>query len=48
MARVAKPGGSVLLDPYGDPHQIYSLGFLIGANQSARPEFSGPPIRMPR
>jgi hypothetical protein len=25
-------------DPYGDPHQIELLGFLVGAVQSARPE----------
>jgi ubiquinone/menaquinone biosynthesis C-methylase UbiE len=43
MARVVRPGGSVLLHACGDPHQIDFLGFLIGAIQSARPEFSGPP-----
>jgi ubiquinone/menaquinone biosynthesis C-methylase UbiE len=44
MVRVAKPGGSVLLHAYGDPHQIDFLGFLISAIQSVRPEFSGPPM----
>ena len=44
MARVAKRGGSVLLHAYGDPHQIDFLGFLIGAIQSVRLEFSGPPM----
>jgi ubiquinone/menaquinone biosynthesis C-methylase UbiE len=43
MARVAKPGGAVLLHAYGDPRRIDFLGFLIGAIRSVRPEFSGPP-----
>src|SRR5262245_33578231 len=43
MVRVAKPGGSVLLHAYGDPHQIDFLGFLTGAIQSVRPDFNGPP-----
>jgi ubiquinone/menaquinone biosynthesis C-methylase UbiE len=43
MVRVTRPGGSVLLHAYGDPHQIDFLGFLIGAIQSVRPEFNGPP-----
>jgi ubiquinone/menaquinone biosynthesis C-methylase UbiE len=44
MARVAKPGGSVLLHAYGEPHRIEFLGFLVGALQRVRPEFSGPPM----
>ena len=44
MARVAKPGGSVLLHAYGAPHEIDFLGFLIGAMQSVRPVFNGPPV----
>lgn len=47
MARVARPGGAVLLHAYGDPHQIDFLGFLIGALQSVRPTFSGPPMDPP-
>jgi ubiquinone/menaquinone biosynthesis C-methylase UbiE len=43
MARVARPNASVLLHAYGDPHRIDFLGFLIGAVQSVRPEFDGPP-----
>jgi ubiquinone/menaquinone biosynthesis C-methylase UbiE len=43
MVRVARPGGAVLLHAYGDPHQIDFLGFLIGAIQTVRPEFHGPP-----
>lgn len=43
MARVAKPNASVLLHAYGDPHRIDFLGFLIGAIQSVRPDFQGPP-----
>jgi ubiquinone/menaquinone biosynthesis C-methylase UbiE len=44
LVRVASPGGAVLLHAYGDPHQIDFLGFLIGALQSVRPRFSGPPM----
>ena len=47
MVRVARPGGAVLLHAYGDPHQIDFLGFLIGALQSVRPTFSGPPMDPP-
>jgi len=43
MVRVAKPDGSVLLHAYGDPHRIEFLGFLVGAIQSVRPGFQGPP-----
>jgi len=44
MARVVQPGGRVLISAYGDPHQIEFLGFLIGAVQSVRPDFDGPPV----
>jgi SAM-dependent methyltransferase len=47
MARVVKPGGRVLMNVYGDPHNIEFLGFLITAIQSVRPEFSGPPMDPP-
>ena len=47
MARVVKPGGCVLIHAYGDPHQIEFLGFLIGAVQSVRPDFNGPPMDPP-
>lgn len=47
MARVVKPGGRVLLNVYGDPRKIDFLGFLVGAIQSVRPEFSGPPMDPP-
>ena len=47
MVRVARPGGSVLLHAYGDPHQIDFIKFLIGALQSVRPTFSGPPTDPP-
>jgi ubiquinone/menaquinone biosynthesis C-methylase UbiE len=47
MVRVARPGGAVLLHAYGDPHQVEFLGFLIGALQSVRPTFSGPPMDPP-
>jgi len=47
MVRVARPGGRVLLHAYGDPHRIEFLGFLIGAVQSVRPSFDGPPMDPP-
>jgi SAM-dependent methyltransferase len=47
MVRVVSPGGAVLLHAYGDPHHIDFLGFLIGALQSVRPAFSGPPMDPP-
>jgi ubiquinone/menaquinone biosynthesis C-methylase UbiE len=47
MVRVVRPGGAVLLHAYGDPHHIDFLGFLIGALQSVRPTFSGPPMDPP-
>ena len=43
MARVVKPGGSVLVHAYGDPHEIDFLKFLIRAVRSVRPGFDGPP-----
>lgn len=47
MTRVVKPGGRVLVMAYGDPHQIDFLAFLVGAVQSVRPEFDGPPMDPP-
>jgi ubiquinone/menaquinone biosynthesis C-methylase UbiE len=47
MVRVAGPGGAVLLHAYGDPHQLDFLGFLVGALQSVRPTFDGPPMDPP-
>ena len=47
MVRVVKPGGRVLIHAYGDPHKIEFLGFLIGAVQSVRPDFDGPPMDPP-
>lgn len=47
MVRVSRPGGAVFLHAYGDPHRIEFLGFLIGALQSVRPTFSGPPADPP-
>ena len=47
MTRVVKPGGRVLMTVYGDPHKIDFLGFLIGAVQSVRPGFTGPPMDPP-
>lgn len=47
LARVVKPGGQVLMTAYGDPHEIEFLGFLVGAIQSVRPDFDGPPMDPP-
>jgi ubiquinone/menaquinone biosynthesis C-methylase UbiE len=44
MARVVKPGGRVLMNVYGDPHKIEFFGFFVGAIQSVRPDFTGPPM----
>ena len=44
MVRVVKPGGCVLIHAYGDPRKIEFLDFLIGAVQSVRPNFKGPPM----
>lgn len=43
MARVAAPGGTVLIVAYGDPHRIDFLHFFVRAVQSVRPSFDGPP-----
>lgn len=47
MVRVTKPGGRVLLQAYGNPHEIEFLGFLVAAVQSVRPDFDGPPTDPP-
>ena len=47
MARVVKPGGRVLMNVYGDPHEIEFLGFFIAAVQSVVPAFEGPPMDPP-
>ena len=44
MARVVKPGGRVLMNVYGDPRKIEFFGFFVGAVQSVRPDFNGPPM----
>jgi SAM-dependent methyltransferase len=44
MARVVKPGGRVLMSVYGDPHRIEFFDFFVGAIQSVRPDFTGPPM----
>jgi ubiquinone/menaquinone biosynthesis C-methylase UbiE len=47
MTRVVRPGGRVLMNVYGDPHQIEFFGFFITAIQSVRPAFTGPPMDPP-
>jgi ubiquinone/menaquinone biosynthesis C-methylase UbiE len=44
MARVVKPRGRVLMNVYGDPHQIEFLAFFVGAVQSVVASFEGPPM----
>src|SRR5512134_3731601 len=44
MTRVVRPGGRVLMNVYGDPHEIEFLGFLVRAVQSVRRGFAGPPM----
>jgi SAM-dependent methyltransferase len=44
MARVVKPGGIVLMNVYGDPHQIDFLDFFVEAIRSVRDDFTGPPM----
>jgi SAM-dependent methyltransferase len=47
MVRVVKSGGRVLMTVYGDPHKIEFFGFFVGAIQSVRPDFHGPPLDPP-
>jgi ubiquinone/menaquinone biosynthesis C-methylase UbiE len=47
MARVTKPGGRVLINAYGDPHEIEFFGFFVSAIQSVVPSFEGPPMDPP-
>lgn len=47
MVRVVKPSGRVLVNAYGDPHEVEFLGFLVGAVQCVRPKFTGPPMDPP-
>ncbi|HEY7914712.1 MAG TPA: class I SAM-dependent methyltransferase [Blastocatellia bacterium] len=47
MVRVVKPGGRVLMNVYGDPNKIEFFGFFVGAIQSVRPDFNGPPMAPP-
>ena len=47
MVRVLRPGGRVLIIAFGDPRKIEFFGFLMGAIQSVRPDFNGPPMDPP-
>jgi len=44
IARAVKPGGRVLMNVYGDPHEIEFFGFFVQAVQSVVPTFEGPPM----
>jgi hypothetical protein len=35
------------MNVYGDPHKIEFFGFFVGAIQSVRPDFNGPPMDPP-
>ena len=47
MSRIVKPGERVLMNVDGDPHRIEFFGFFVGALQSVRPDFNGPPMDPP-
>jgi ubiquinone/menaquinone biosynthesis C-methylase UbiE len=47
MARVARPGGRVLLIAYAAPDEIEFLHFFIGALQAIDPSFAGLPATPP-
>ena len=47
MARVVRPGGRVLMNVFGDPHEVEFFGFFVRAIQSVRPDFEGPPMDPP-
>src|SRR5512134_1594942 len=47
MARVVKPGGRVLMNVYGDPRKVEFFSVFVGAIQSVRPDFTGPPLDPP-
>jgi ubiquinone/menaquinone biosynthesis C-methylase UbiE len=47
MARVAKPGGRVLMTVFGDQRRIEFFAFFVRALRSVRPEFTGPPPDQP-
>jgi pimeloyl-ACP methyl ester carboxylesterase/SAM-dependent methyltransferase len=47
MARVAGPGGRVLLHAYGDAREIEFLGLFVGAIRAVRPGFAGLPMDPP-
>jgi ubiquinone/menaquinone biosynthesis C-methylase UbiE len=47
LARVAKPGGCVLMVVYGAPTKVEFLGFFMGALQATVPGFTGLPMDPP-
>jgi ubiquinone/menaquinone biosynthesis C-methylase UbiE len=47
MARVARPGGRVLIAAFGAMHRAEFLGFFLAALQAALPGFVGPPMDPP-
>ena len=47
LARVAKPGGRVLMTVFGTAQKIEFFGFFVRAIQAAVPGFTGPPMDPP-
>lgn len=47
LARVARPGGRVLLTVYGAPEKVEFFAFFVRAIQAAVPAFTGPPMDPP-
>ena len=43
MARAVRPGGRMLMNVYGAPHEVEFFGFFVAAIQSVVPGFEGPP-----
>lgn len=42
LARVTKPGGTVLIAAFGDPRQVEFIGFFMGAMKATVPTFAPP------
>ncbi len=47
LVRVTKPGGRVLIVPFGPPPKVEFIGFFMGAMQATVPGFTGLPMDPP-
>jgi ubiquinone/menaquinone biosynthesis C-methylase UbiE len=47
LARVARPGGRVLMTVFGAPERVEFFAFFVGAIQAVVPGFTGPPMDPP-